>query len=54
MRRLGWGAAFVKIGCSFIELIGVDVSDVHVGCAPNVVMLFWGVEMPRTVGATVG
>ena len=44
----------MKIGCSFMELIGVDVSDACVGCAPNVVMLFWGVEMPGTVGATVG
>ena len=29
-----------KVGCSFIELRGAGVSDAHVGCAPNVVMLF--------------
>ena len=54
MRQLGWGAAIAKVGCSFIELVGAGVSDVHLGCAPNVVMLFWGVRMPRVVGATVG
>ena len=53
MRRLGCSAAMVKVGCSFIELRGVGVSDVRVGCAPNVVMLFWGARMPRVVGATV-
>ena len=52
-RRLGWGAAIVKVGCSFIGLVGVGVSDVCIGCAPKVVMLFWGAEMPRTVGVTV-
>ena len=40
MRRLGWGAAIAKVGCSFIELTGVSVGDAHVGCTPNVVMLF--------------
>ena len=44
----------MKVGCSFIGLAGAGVSDAHVGCTPNVVMLFWGVEMPRTVGVTVG
>ena len=53
MRQLGWGAAIAKVSCSFIELTGVGVGDAHIGCASNVVMLFWGVEMPRTVGATV-
>ena len=54
IRWLGWGAAIVRLSCSFIELIGVGVGDAHIGCTPNVVMLFWGAEMPRTVGATVG
>ena len=54
IRRLGWGAAIARFGCSFIELTGVGVSDACVGCTPNVVMLFWGAEMPRMVGATVG
>ena len=40
MRRLGWGAAIAKVGCSFIELAGVGVGDACIGCAPNVVMLF--------------
>ena len=43
-----------KVGCSFIELRGAGVGDMCVGCAPNVVMLFWGVRMPGVVGATVG
>ena len=54
MRRLGWGAAIAKVGCSFIELTGGDVGDVCVGCAPNMVMLFWGARMPGVVGVTVG
>ena len=49
MRQLSWGAAIAKVSCSFIELTGVGVSDVHVGCTPNVVMLFWGAEMSGTV-----
>ena len=53
MRQLGWGAAIAKVGCSFIELTGAGVSDVCISCAPNVVMLFWGAKMPRTVGATI-
>ena len=44
----------MKVGCSFIELTGAGVGDVCIGYTPNVVMLFWGAEMPRTVGATVG
>ena len=43
-----------KVSCSFIELVGVGVGDAHIGCAPNVVMLFLGARMPRVVGATVG
>ena len=54
IRRLGWGAAIAKVGCSFIELTGVGVGDVRVSCAPKVVMLFWGSRMPGVVGATVG
>ena len=54
MRRLGWGAAIAKVSCSFIELTGAGVGDVHIGSAPNVVMLFWGARMPGVVGATVG
>ena len=54
MRRLGCSAAMAKVSCSFIELRGVGVGDAHVGCTPNVVMLFWGARMPRVVGATVG
>ena len=54
MRQLGCGAAMVKVGCSFIELRGVGVSDACVGCAPDVVMLFLGARIPRVVGATVG
>ena len=54
MRRLGYSAAMARVGCSFIELRGVGVGDVRIGCAPDVVMLFWGVRMPRVVGATVG
>ena len=54
MRRLGCGAAMAKVGCSFIELRGAGVGDARVGCAPNVVMLFWGARMPGVVGATVG
>ena len=53
MRRLGCGAAIAKVGCSFIGLGGAGVSNARVGCAPNVVMLFWGARMPRVVGATV-
>ena len=53
MRRLGWGAAIAKVGCSFIELVGAGVSDACISCAPNVVMLFWGARMPGVVGATV-
>ena len=53
MRRLGCGAAIVKVGCSFIELVGAGVSDTRVGCTPNVVMPFWGARMPGVVGATV-
>ena len=53
MRQLGQGAAIAKVGCLFIELTGVGVGNACIGCAPNVVMLFWGVEMPKTVGATV-
>ena len=53
MRRLSCGAAIAKVGCSFIELVGVGVSDARVSCTPNVVMLFWGVRMPGVVGATV-
>ena len=44
----------MKVSCSFIELTGGDVGDARVGCAPNVVMLFWGARMPGVVGATVG
>ena len=54
IRRLGCGAAIMKVSCSFIELAGVGVGDAHVGCALNVVMLFWGARMPGVVGATVG
>ena len=54
MRQLGCSAAIAKVSCSFIELVGAGVSDVHVGCTPNVVMLFWGARMPGVVGATVG
>ena len=43
-----------KVGCSFIGLRGVGVGDAGVGCAPNVVVLFWSARMPRVVGATVG
>ena len=43
-----------KVGCSFIELRGAGVGDACVGCAPDVVMLFWDVRMPGVVGATVG
>ena len=53
IRQLGWGAAIAKVSCSFIELAGAGVGDACVGCAPNVVMLFWGARMPRVVGATV-
>ena len=31
----------------------MGVGDAHTSCTPNVVMLFWGAEVPRTVGATV-
>ena len=44
----------VKVGCSFIELVGAGVGDVCVGCVSNVVLLFWGARMPGVVGATVG
>ena len=54
MRRLGCGAAMVKVGCSFIELRGAGVGDARVGCAPDVVMLFLGARMPGVMGATVG
>ena len=54
MRQLGWGAAIAKVGCSFIELVGVGVGDACISCAPNMVMLFWDARMPRVVGATVG
>ena len=54
MRRLGCGAAMVKVGCSFIELVGAGVGDARVGCAPDVMMLFLGARMPGVVGATVG
>ena len=54
MRRLGWGAAIAKVSCSFIELAGAGVGDARIGCAPNVVILFWGARMPGVVGATVG
>ena len=53
MRRLGWGAAIVKVSCSFLELAGAGVGDACVGCAPDVVVLFWGARMPGVVGATV-
>ena len=53
MRQLGYSAAIAKVSCSFIELVGVGVSDVHVSCAPNMVMLFWGARMPGIVGVTV-
>ena len=45
--------AIVKVGCSFIELIGAGVGDACISCAPNMVMLFWGAEVPGIVGATV-
>ena len=54
MRRLGYGAAIAKVGCSFIGLRGAGVGDARVGCAPDVVMLFLGARMPGVVGATVG
>ena len=54
MRQLGCGAAMAKVGCSFIGLTGGDVGDACVGCAPDVVMLFWGVGMLGVAGATVG
>ena len=44
----------MKVGCSFIELTGAGVNDAYISCVPNVVMLFWGAEVPRMVGATVG
>ena len=53
IRQLGWGAAITRFGCSFIELTGAGVSDADVSCTPNVMMLFWGAEMPKTVGATI-
>ena len=53
IRQLGWGAARMRVGCSFIELTGAGISDVRVGCAPNVVMLFVGAEVPWMVGVTV-
>ena len=43
----------MKVGCSIIELVGAGVGDVCVGCALNMVMLFWGARMPGVVGATV-
>ena len=54
MRRLGYGAAMARVGCSFIELRDAGVGDAGVGCALNMMLLFWGARMPRVVGATVG
>ena len=31
----------------------MGVGDTCVGCASNVMMLFWGAKMPGTVGVTV-
>ena len=44
----------VKVSCSFIGLIGVGVGGAHVGCTPDMAMVFLGAGVPGTVGATVG
>ena len=53
IRQLGCGAARAGVGCSFIELTGMGVSNTCIGCASNVMVLFVGAKVPWTVGATI-